>query len=257
MRSMKRFLKILQILATILMLAAVIWAILPFTMGAVGIGSLLPIGVFGCILAYWYLPEPKAWLRRTRAGRGIVCALSVLVAAGILVSAASGCLILRDMGGDAPEGEVTLVILGCQVNGESPSLALASRLEAAEAFLTAHPAAPCILSGGQGDGERISEAEAMRRWLVNRGVAADRLYLEDRSTSTAENLAFSKALAEREGLPLRFVIATSEFHLHRSRQMAADLGLESFSCPAKTPANLFFSQFVREILAVTKYHVFG
>lgn len=254
---MKRFWKILQIFATVLMLGAIVWAVLPFTMGAVGIGSLLPITVFGGILIYWYLPGLSGLIRRTRVGRGAVRVLSVLLVAGFVISGFFGCLILRDMDADEPEGEVTLVVLGCQVNGETPSLALYSRLQAAEAFLNANPKAACILSGGQGEGEWISEAEAMRRWLRERGISDDRLYLEDRSTSTAENLAYSKALAEREGLPTRFVIATSEFHLYRSRQMAADLGLDSFSCPGKTPDSLFFSQFVREILAVAKYHVFG
>ena len=63
----------------------------------------------------------------------------------------------------------TVVVLGCQVKGEAPSLTLTERLDAAYDYLCSHPDAACILSGGQGDDEKISEAECMYRYLTKKG----------------------------------------------------------------------------------------
>ena len=106
-------------------------------------------------------------------------------------------------------------MLGAGVNGETPSLTLRTRIDAAAAYLEEHPDVPVVLSGGQGPGEAITEAECMRRALVRRGADESRLYPEERSTSTQENLRYSRAILEELGVdPARRVaIVTSDFHL--------------------------------------------
>ena len=84
------------------------------------------------------------------------------------------------------------IILGAKVNGEVPSLSLRYRLDAALRYADEYPHVKFILSGGQGPGEHITEAEAMKRFLLDHGIKEERLLLEQQSTSTYENILFSK-----------------------------------------------------------------
>ena len=67
----------------------------------------------------------------------------------------------------------------------------------AAAYLSAHPDVICIVSGGQGPGEKITEAACMRRLLLDAGIPGTRIWLEPKASDTAENLANSLALIER------------------------------------------------------------
>lgn len=90
-----------------------------------------------------------------------------------------------------------VIILGAQVRGETPTLVLNARINAAAEYLKKHPEAVCVASGGKGTGENISEAEAIRRGLVRLGISVDRILLEDCSTSTVENLKFSAEVIQK------------------------------------------------------------
>ncbi|MBS4218828.1 YdcF family protein [Bacillus sp. FJAT-49711] len=147
------------------------------------------------------------------------------------------------------------IILGAKVNGEIPSLSLRYRLEAALNYANEHHHVKFILSGGQGPDEDISEAEAMRRYLVEHGIKEDRLILETASTSTYENIQFSKKL-----LPASInsvTIITSDFHLARARKIARRLDLESDTVAAKTPKVVKWKLTTRERFALLKTYVFG
>ena len=89
------------------------------------------------------------------------------------------------------------IILGAKVNGEIPSLSLQYRLDAALDYAKENPHVYLILSGGQGAGEHISEAKAMKRFLVENGIQEERLLIEDMSTSTYENLLYSIEMTPR------------------------------------------------------------
>ena len=93
-----------------------------------------------------------------------------------------------------PPKNATLIVLGCRVYGERASLSMVERLEAAYEYLQENPQAVCVLSGGMGSGENITEAECMYRYLVDKGITSRRLYKEEESTSTIENLKFSLEL---------------------------------------------------------------
>lgn len=254
---MKLAVKALKALATLVLLGIVFWSVVPFHFGVYSIGSYLPLAVCGWILAMWYVPGLKNKLQSVRIGKWFYRAVSVLLIAGLGYSAVLAGLILSAQYSRPAEGNATLVVLGCQVRGSSPSLMLASRLNTAEAYLNAHPDSVCVLSGGQGDGEDITEAEAMRQYLTARGISENRLYLEDQSTSTLENLTYSTELIVQNDLPQTVVIVTNDYHAFRSGWMMRGLGLDCSLDPAPTPWYLYFCGFVREMLAVTKYWVLG
>ncbi|EOS66822.1 YdcF family protein [Oscillibacter sp. 1-3] len=154
-----------------------------------------------------------------------------------------------------------VIVLGAGVNGETPSAALWSRITAAADYLEQHPDVPVVLSGGQGPGEYISEAEAMRRALwTNSESWNERYLLEDRSTSTAENFKYSKELLEEYGLDTDtavIAVVTNDFHCFRTHLIAQRQGLHIVDVPAELPWWwLTANYYVREAFAVVKTALF-
>lgn len=173
----------------------------------------------------------------------------------------TGSLVLSIIMGKAafftkPEGtEETVILLGCQVKGEIPSLILQRRIDAAAEYLQKHPDLPVIVSGGQGPGERITEAEAMKRGLVRQGIAKERIYLEDRSHNTAQNLIYSAELIEKEKLPKTVTVVTDGFHQFRASLYAKREGLEPAAVSSHTPLGLETAYWVREFFGIAKVFV--
>jgi uncharacterized SAM-binding protein YcdF (DUF218 family) len=118
-------------------------------------------------------------------------AFSLCLSLGILAAAITGAAIMGASYGRTERECGRLIVLGAGVNGTVPSLSLRERLDAAYDYLQEHPNTICVVSGGQGSGEDISEAECMYRYLVEKGIESKRIYKEDRSTSTEENMKFS------------------------------------------------------------------
>lgn len=147
----------------------------------------------------------------------------------------------------------TVIVLGAGVNGTTPSMALQTRINAAVGYLAAHPETTAILSGGQGPGENITEAQSMFNALTALGIDPDRLILEEASTNTRENLENSLAL-----LPdvhhSTVVIVTNDFHMARVRLLLSTYGLGGVEqVPAELPWWwLSANYYVRETFAIVK-----
>ena len=208
------------------MTAASVWSLLlPAIEQAAdfGVPGWLPAAA-GLLLAAVWLVFPglfrlwPRWLRRT------VC---VVLVAGLLALGT----ILTLMGIRAahhPDGTqpVTVIVLGCQVRSDgTPSRMLRDRIQAAYDYLSIHEEAVCVASGGQNDREPTTEARCIRDTLVSMGIDPGRIYPEDASTSTEENLAFSAEVIRREGLPTEVAIASDNFHQLRAGVWAAKDGL--------------------------------
>ena len=124
-------------------------------------------------------------------------------------------------------------------------------------YLQEHPGLYCVLSGGKGENEKISEAECMFRYMTARGIEPDRILCEDRSTSTRENLLFSLQILREKGLlDIRDVaLVTNEFHACRAHLIAKKLGLKAGTVPAASPWWLLPSFYVRELFGLL-YQIF-
>lgn len=149
-----------------------------------------------------------------------------------------------------------LIVLGAGVNGSTPSLSLQDRIYAARDYLQAHPDVICVVSGGQGPGEDITEAQCMFRELTKAGIPQEQIWLEEKSTSTRENIAFSLDLIEEKTgqRPHTAGILSSEYHLYRAQLVAKEQGLSPIGVPAKTSwPHLHLSYFLREIFVVWAY----
>lgn len=151
--------------------------------------------------------------------------------------------------------ENVVIVLGCKVDDDRPSLMLKWRCDEAIKYLQSNPNAVAILSGGQGKDEKISEAECMRIQLTNAGIDESRLYIEDKSTSTNENIAFSQKIIEDNNLSTNIAIATSDYHEKRASIIARKNGLTASSIPAKGDKYSRLTFFTREVFGVWMQYI--
>ena len=146
-----------------------------------------------------------------------------------------------------------VIVLGAGVNGTTPSVALQTRIDAAERYLKAHPGIPAVLSGGQGPGEDISEARAMYNALTDRGIDPERLILEEQSANTRQNLQNSLPLLEERGFDScggRVAIVTNDFHMARVT-LLWNLPAKVVQVPARLPWRwLSANYYLRESFAI-------
>ena len=153
-----------------------------------------------------------------------------------------------------------VVVLGCGIRRDgTPTPLLRGRMERALAFAEAQRAqtgkAPIlVLSGGQGADECVSEAECMRRWLVERGVPEDRLRLEDRSCDTAQNMRFSKELIFAEKPDAAVAYATTNYHVFRAGILARSVGLRAQGMGCRSKWYFWPNAAVREFVGLLVRH---
>ena len=217
------------------------------------------LGLMGLLVFY----RAAARLRNKypKSVKAVVRIVTAILCIGLVIFGITEAIIIRASFGNPEASADYLLVLGAKVsrNGR-PSLALKNRIDAAYDYLTAHPDCTAILSGGRGSDEPMTEAQCMFDQLTARGIDPERLWLEDRSTSTWENLKFTLALiGEKTGAkPDTIALLSSEFHLYRAGLFAGQFGLETVGVPAKT--TLFFlkvNYFIREAIAVWHYYLIG
>ena len=149
-----------------------------------------------------------------------------------------------------------MIVLGCQVREDGPSVLLRDRLDEALAYWEDHEDTLIVVSGGQGSNEPTTEARAMADYLEERGVEEDQILLEDRSHNTAQNLRYSRALLEEAGEDLSggVIVVSNGFHLTRARMLAQRVGFDQVSTLAAPTSHLpsRLQMYIREPLALVK-----
>lgn len=189
-------------------------------------------------------------LKRTMKLFCVICVIAVLGYFGFL-----HMKIQESIHQQIPENADYLMILGARVKGSVPSLSLQYRIDKAAEYLSANKHTVVIVSGGKGPGEDISEAKAMQQGLIAQGIEEARIMMEDKSTTTHENIVFSKELipdTATSGL-----IVSNDFHIYRAVEIAKKEGLDMKGLPAKTPKVSLLKSYTREYLAITKYYLTG
>ena len=148
-----------------------------------------------------------------------------------------------------------IIVLGAHVEGTRLTLALLERTRRALKYLQENPETKAVLSGGKGTGEAITEAQAMYYYLTEHGIKEERLILEERSTSTAENLKFSLDLI---GLDHSVGVVTNHFHVFRGTAIGRKCGCrEIYPIPSRYRSWRLLIYIPREILAIIKDKIIG
>lgn len=187
--------------------------------------------------------------------------VAAVLAVAVLLFAALEAIILIGRKDDPDRDAPVVIVLGAKVWSNGPSPAMVRRLDRALEYHLAHPEALLIVSGGQGGDEPVSEAQAMRDYLVDAGVPEEQILMEERSTSTAENLQYSKELMEKMGYDTEetpVVVVSNSFHLARVRMLAKRSGLDVCAIGAPMPdlRSALYS-YVREAAALVNSFLFN
>ena len=145
-----------------------------------------------------------------------------------------------------------VIIHGCGLaGGERLTRLLSNRVDKAMEIYEKCAVKPIIIpSGGQGGDEKLSEAEAMRRYLVEHGIPDEHIILEDRSATTAENLAFSKAIIDGRRGRRKTALVSSNYHVYRCLRLAKEVGLRCTGIGADVAFYYWPSALIREFVAV-------
>lgn len=185
----------------------------------------------------------------------IIVGLVIIFGAALVVAAMIA--IYQGAKGQTVAADTPAVVLGCHVKDGRPSRILGERIDAAYEYLSSHPQAIAVLSGGQGEDEAISEAECMYRELTARGIDGSRLYKEESSVNTPTNLRHSREILEEVlGADSAWAenhetaLITSEFHCYRGSFHARQEGLTPVAYASKTAMPYVMPFYLREIVAV-------
>lgn len=209
------------------------------------------------LLGVWWARRTGAWQRAAAWVRRAVCGMAVAA----LLAGGAGCMIIFSAAAPSTWGTTPLdylIVLGAGLNEDgTPSETLAYRLDKALNYLSepGHEKTRCVVTGGQGGDEPRTEASSMAVYLREHGIAPDRIILEERATSTVENLRFSRELVP-EGTMVGLI--TSDFHLYRAERIARHEGFPSVvGMPA--PVNPLYQphNVLRECLVLAKDAVLG
>ena len=186
----------------------------------------------------------------------------VIVMAGALTFCISESLVLWASRGQNYEDADYIIVLGAKVDPWGPSRALDDRLRAALTYLESYPDAKAVVTGGQGADEPESEGQCMYDWLLEKGVAAERVIAETEATDTRENLRFSADLIAsdcgEDWKTQKVVIVSSEYHLCRARYLGRHLLDYDFGTyPAPTSLQAYkIRYFIREALGMVYTRLF-
>ncbi len=177
--------------------------------------------------------------------------LAIPVTAAVVVFGVTECCIIKGMYSGKYIEYPYLIVLGAQVDRKRITDSLRRRLDRAVRYLREHPRTQVIVSGGMGKKEEIPEAEAMAAYLLESGIEKERIFQEDRSRTTKENLLFSRIYIEDINQPVGIV--SNNFHLYRAICYARQAGYgNAYPVAADCNRLLLLNYMVREFFAVWK-----
>lgn len=215
--------------------------------------------VVGLIMIVYYFSVKKlmqfSWFKE------IMKPLRILLIVGIIIFIVVEGMIIMYPKKSVEKSDYVLV-LGAGIRGENLTTTLRDRLNAAIKYMDeTNFKGDIIVSGGQGPGESITEAEAMRRYLVKEGINNDKIILENKSTNTFQNFKYTKEKIEDEEkidiVNADVTVITTDFHALRSSIIAKRNGYENIRFySSNTEWYLVPSMYAREFFAFFKSLVF-
>ena len=247
--------KRMQTLAVILGIVFILYFLGIEIMGVHGTNFYFIWLAAGVLLIVWgicmkrgiLIPQLPVWVKRGFLLLLGFCAVLFLVVEGCIISG---------FGAKAPEGLDYIIVLGAQMKADGPSRVLKMRLDAAYDYLTVNSDTCVIVSGARGSDEHISEAQGMCDYLVERGIAPERIRMEDQSRNTSQNIEYSSSFFDKENDSVGIV--TNNFHIFRAAHIAKKSGCRKvYGIAAPSELSMQPNNMLREFFGVMKDFLVG
>ena len=239
----------LRLVYALLAILSLLYSVAVYMVGS-GTFSFI-IWIFAAIFfGFLYIMEKKSlWLKVPKALR---YAFRIIVAIGFAVFViCQGCILTQFFSKGEPEADY-IIVLGAQMRDWGPSVVYKARLDSAIEYLNDNPDTEVIVTGGQGANESVSEGEGGKTYLLEQGIAEDRIIVESESLDTDQNISNALNLVEVTA-DMKIGIVTNNFHVFRGVMIAkrytdADVtGIAAFTEYQYLPNNL-----VRETFGILK-----
>lgn len=251
--GMKKHRKWLKALLAVLFAAGALWFCMPVLHGGFAEGSLFGVAVCGLgmalTLGYGRMSARGGWRK------ALLRTAVVLYGLGLCWAGYLTVLIVTYQAAPPPPGR-DVVVLGAQVySAERMGMSLRNRVERAAKYLLDNPESRCVVTGGQGGNEPCPESLTARNALVRLGIEPKRIFTEDRSRNTRENLKYAMETVRENGLDTNVVVVSQGFHLYRAVRLAESAGFTASGLPAETDPVIYPSYYGRELLSLTKWYI--
>jgi uncharacterized SAM-binding protein YcdF (DUF218 family) len=211
---------------------------------------------FGLLWIFFTIKIKKIYERFIKLPKTMKILFKVIVLSFILSFVIVEIIILCNMRTTAIKDADFVIVLGCQVDGSIPSIPLIRRVNTAANYLKENSNTNVVVSGGQGRGENISEAEAMKRILIRNGINENRIFAESNSRSTMENFKFSDNLYDL--YDKNIVIVSTDYHMFRAVSIAKKLNYQNVkTLPSKSVLSVLPVYLLREYASIMYYKLSG
>ena len=239
----------LRLVYALLAILSLLYSVAVYMVGS-GTFSFI-IWIFAAIFfGFLYIMEKKSlWSKVPKAVRYV---FRIIVAIGFAVFViCQGCILTQFFSKGEP-GADYIIVLGAQMRDWGPSVVYKARLDSAIEYLNDNPDTKVIVTGGQGANESVSEGEGGKTYLLEQGIAEDRIIVESESLDTNQNISNALNLVEVTA-DMKIGIVTNNFHVFRGVMIAtrytdADVtGIAAFTEYQYLPNNM-----VRETFGILK-----
>lgn len=221
-----------------------------------GMATLLP-ALFGAMLLVGMTLTVLAAKHVIHPGRILRFFMGITVMATFYIAVTFGTFTLyADLSVRIPvSGQIDYIIVhGCGISGEKITPLLQGRVDrAVKLYEDLDGTAKLVLSGGQGGGETITEAQCMKNYLLSIGFPEADILLEDTSTTTEENLRNVQAMLDADGTQHRYACVTSDYHVYRTCLLARRLHMDVQGVGSKTAFYYRPTALIREYAALMSY----
>lgn len=153
-----------------------------------------------------------------------------------------------------------IVVLGAAQYGGTPSPVFRGRLDHALMLFRQGRADRVLVLGSKEPGDRTTEADAGRDYLITRGVPPSAAIAVPVGRTTFESLTGAAEYLRRHGLDSAFLVS-DPWHNARIERMASDLGIRAYASATWTSAARSvptrFAGYARETFAYLYYRIVG
>ena len=210
------------------------------------VGNLLSLATFFLLVGYiFYWPRVATYTRDNIALNTLYVYVSLVVLYFLCIAMSYLVSSVLNFINILPRKIDYVVVLGAGLIGERVTPLLASRIRKGIKVYKDNPGSKLIMSGGQGPDEVVSEAFAMKNYSLEQGVDEKDIILEDKSTSTEENIIFSKKFIPADK---SFAVVTNYYHVYRALVQARTLGFRCIGYGAPTRFYFSLNAFIREFI---------